>query len=207
MGKFNLNCIRVGMIQTNCYIAHDEDVKEAIIVDPGDNAAFITTCLDNLQVKPVAILLTHAHMDHILAVPDLKSKYHIPLYVSEADKPMLEDGSLNLGGISVQTDETDVFLKGGETLNIGGMEIQVIATPGHTPGGTCYYFEKESTLLSGDTMFRCSWGRTDFPGGDAAALMKSIREKLLPLPEETKVFPGHESPTTIETERRMHGYL
>ena len=204
--SIKLDCIRVGMLETNCYMVYDEFRKEAIITDPGDNAAFIEECAKERDVKPVAIFLTHAHADHILALEELRDHYDIPVYLHEADVPMLSDGRKNLGGQSISLREKDVQLKGGETLLIGDMRIEVMHTPGHTPGGTCYYFPEANFVLAGDTMFFRSWGRTDFPGGDENALMKSIWEKLLPLPEETTVFPGHDRATDIKSERRMHGY-
>lgn len=207
MGNISISCIRVGMLQTNCYVIYDEDVKEAVVVDPGDGADFIASCLEDMELKPVAILLTHAHMDHIQAVPELKKAWKVPLYVHKDDVPMLENGELNLGRLSVKTEADDVILSGDEKLSLGQMDIKVIHTPGHTPGGVCYYFEKDKILISGDTMFYCSWGRTDFPGGSERDLMDSIREKLLPLPEDVKVYPGHEGATTIGNERRMHGFI
>lgn len=204
--SIELNCLRVGMLMTNCYIVNDAESKQAVIVDPGDGAQFIESCMESLGVSPVAILLTHAHLDHIQAVPALKSRFNIPIYVHEADEEMLGNTNLNLGPQAILLEEGDIRLKGGETISLGGMEIKVIHTPGHTKGGVCYYFEEDATLLSGDTMFRNSWGRTDFPGGSDAEIMDSIRNKLLPLPKETKVYPGHEGATTIENERMMHGY-
>lgn len=206
MGKFSINCARVGMIGTNCYLLYDEDLKEAIIVDPGDNAAFLAGSIDNLELKPVAILLTHGHFDHIGAVNELKDRYDIPLYVSKKDAEMIQNPNMNMGGISVKVTEKDVLLEGCEEFELGGINFKVIATPGHTPGGLCYYISSEDVLLSGDTMFRYSWGRTDFPGGSAVDLMNSIKEKLLPLPEETVVYPGHEGATTIKNERITHDF-
>lgn len=201
-----INCIRVGMLQTNCYIVYDEEIKEAVIIDPGDNAAFLANCIDSMGLNATAILLTHAHMDHIQAIPELKEKYDLPLYVGEKDVPMLKDKYLNMGNTSIELDEKDTALKDKDIVNIAGMEFQVISTPGHTPGGVCYYLEKENVLFSGDTLFRFSWGRTDFPGGSERDLMDSIRNKLLPLPEDTIVYPGHEGATRIGDERKLHLY-
>lgn len=204
MGKMKFTCVHVGMLPTNCYIGANEETKEAVIIDPGDNAAFLANCMDGMGLDLKAILLTHAHFDHILAVPELKAKYDVPIYVSRLDAPMLSDADLNLGGVEIQLSDDDVLLDGGEVLNIAGMEFQVIATPGHTPGGLCFYLEDDKVLFAGDTMFRYSWGRTDFPGGSEEALMSSIREKLLPLPEDTMVYPGHEGATRIGDERKLH---
>ncbi|MCQ2530146.1 MAG: MBL fold metallo-hydrolase [Lachnospiraceae bacterium] len=205
--SISLDCIRVGMLETNCYLVSNDETKEAIITDPGDNAAFIAQCVEEKGVKPVAVFLTHAHADHILALEEIREKYDIPVYVNEADEDMLQDGYKNLGMVEIHLTEKDVKLKGGEELSVGGMKIQVLHTPGHTPGGTCYYFPEAGFVLAGDTMFFRSWGRTDFPGGDERALMKSIQTKLLPLPEETLVYPGHMQATTIQGERRMHGFV
>ncbi len=205
--SIRLDCIRVGMLGTNCYLVANDENKEAIITDPGDNADFIAKCVEEKNVKPVAVFLTHAHADHILALEEIRDKYDIPVYVHEADEDMLKDGYKNLGMVEILLNEKDVKLKGGEELNVAGLKIQVLHTPGHTPGGTCYYFPEGGFVLAGDTMFYRSWGRTDFPGGDERALMESIHTKLLPLPEETLVYPGHERATDIKGERRMHGYV
>lgn len=207
MGEIKINCAKVGMIGTNCYLVYDEDLKETVIIDPGDNGAFLVASIDRMGLKPVAIFLTHAHFDHIGAVKELRERYDLPVYIHSLDRKMLEDPDINMSGsISIELTDRDVLLEGGETLNVGGMEFKVIATPGHTPGGTCYYMENENILFAGDTMFRFSWGRTDFPGGSERDLMESIRTKLLPLPEETIVYPGHEGPTSIKNERMTHGY-
>ena len=206
MGLLKINCARVGMIGTNCYLISDEDSKEAIIVDPGDNAAFIERGVESLGIRPVAIFLTHAHYDHIGALPEIKEKYQVPVYIHEGDVPMLADRRLNMGNVEMKLAADDVVLHGEEELETAGHRIKVIHTPGHTPGGVCYYFPDDSILISGDTLFRFSWGRSDFPGGDEAALMASIRQKLLPLPEDTMVFPGHEGATRIGDERKLHCY-
>ncbi|MCQ2512239.1 MAG: MBL fold metallo-hydrolase [Lachnospiraceae bacterium] len=205
--SISLDCIRVGMLETNCYLVSNDETKEAIITDPGDNAAFIAQCVEEKGVTPVAVFLTHAHADHILALEEIREKYDIPVYVNEADEDMLRDGYKNLGMVEIHLTEKDIKLKGGEELSVGGMKVQVLHTPGHTPGGTCYYFPEAGFVLAGDTMFFRSWGRTDFPGGDERALMDSIRTKLLPLPEETLVYPGHMQATTIKGERRIHGFV
>ena len=206
MAEIKINVARVGFIQTNCYFILNDETKKGIIVDPGDEADYIEDCVKQLEMVPEALFLTHAHYDHIGAVGEIKEKYKVPVYVHEADIPMLEDKSKNMGMTEYHLRGDDVILHGGEELDIAGMKIQVIHTPGHTPGGVCYYFKGNSFLISGDTLFRFSWGRTDFPGGDERAIMSSIREKLLPLPEDTRVFPGHDSPTRIGDERRIHGY-
>lgn len=205
MGQIEIRCIRVGLIQTNCYVVYDADLKKALITDPGDNADFIEECIDKMGVEPVAILLTHGHGDHFKALTDLKEKYKVPVYVPADDAYRLKhQGGFVEASYMIRPD--DVMVYDGDHLELGGMKIEAIHTPGHTEGGTCYYFPENAVLLSGDTMFCHSWGRTDFEGGDEAALFRSIREKLLVLPEETIVLPGHEGTTTIAEERRVHGF-
>lgn len=206
--NIKIDCIRVGMLETNCYLVYDEDRKEAILTDPGDNAEFILECIEERGVTVAAIFLTHAHADHVLALPEIREKITAPVYVHELDEPMLIDGRKNFDNttFSIPLEDSDVRLKGGEELEIAGMKIKVLSTPGHTPGSTCFFFPEEGFLLSGDTMFYRSWGRTDFPGGSETDMINSLANILLPLPPETLVFPGHDRATVIKDERRMHGY-
>lgn len=206
--SMKIDCIRVGMLETNCYLVYLEDRKEAILTDPGDNAEFILKCLEDRGVEVAAIFLTHAHADHVMALPELRETITAPIYAHELDEPMLLNGRMNFTGeeYSIPLTDSDVLLKGGEELEIGGMKIEVLHTPGHTPGSICFYFPEEHVLLSGDTMFYRSWGRTDFPGGDANDMMDSLANVLLPLPPETVVYPGHDRKTDIASERQMHGW-
>lgn len=206
MGNLEIRCVRVGLIQTNCYIIYDDAAREAVIVDPGDDADYLEECVDKLSVRVAGILLTHGHSDHFKALEELKAKYPVPVYVHQDDAFRLKyQGGFVEAAYAIRPD--DVMVHDGDHLSIGGMEIDVIHTPGHTEGGACYYFKEQGILVSGDTLFRHSWGRTDFEGGDEAALFRSIREKLLPLPENTAVLPGHEGTTTIREERMVHGYI
>ena len=205
MGDIQIRCARVGSLATNCYIVYDEAVKQALIVDPGGDPDYISQCLEKIGVTPAALMLTHGHSDHFQALADLKEKYHVPVYVHKDDAYRLKfQGGFVDAAYDLQPD--DVLVNDGDHLEIGGMKIDVIHTPGHTEGGVCYYLRENNVLLAGDTLFRHSWGRTDFPGGNERLLFKSIREKLLPLPPETVVLPGHEGTTTIEEERRVHYY-
>ena len=197
----------LGPVETNCYIVFDDEEKKAVIIDPADEADILISGLDELKVSPCAILLTHGHFDHIQAVPALKEKFHVPVYVHFADEELLKDPAMfGLSSVKIFLKEDDVRLYGGETLTFPGMSFKVIHTPGHTKGSVSYYLEDPGILFSGDTLFCHSWGRTDFPGGSEKEIFESIRNKLLPLPEETLVLPGHNSETTIKEERRMHRF-
>ena len=206
MGDIEIRCIRVGMLQSNCYVIYDKEIRQAVIVDPGDNADFIEECISKMEgVTVAAVLLTHCHSDHFKGLTDIKNKYKVPVYVHEADAHRLKyQGGFLEASYELQPD--DVMLHDGDHLSIGGMEIDVLHTPGHTEGGVCYYFKDNGILVSGDTLFYHSWGRTDFEGGDEAALFRAIREKLLPLPSETIVLPGHNDTTTIKEERMVHRF-
>lgn len=198
----------LGLVRTNCYVISNESSKEALVIDPPDQADTIISKLKELDLKPVAILLTHGHFDHIMAAGELAEKYKIPIYAGEAEKEMLKDPGLN-SSVMVQKNyvlTADIWLKDQEELTLGGMKIKVLQTPGHTAGGVCYYFEEEKVLLSGDTLFLESVGRTDLPTGDGRILIDSINRKLMVLPEEVVVYPGHGDRTTIGHEKKYNPY-
>ncbi len=212
MGRLTVKNNVIGPIGTNCYIIFEEGKKEAVVIDPAADGAFILAQCRKLGVEPAAILLTHGHGDHIGGVLELKRALEIPVYAGEAERALLADPALNLspdlgGAVSVKGVEG---LQDGQELFLLGHKWQAIATPGHTAGGVCFYLEEDKLLFSGDTLFHMSYGRTDFPTGDTRALIRSITEKLLVLPEDVVVYPGHESQTTIGDERRYNplaGYL
>ncbi len=206
MKRIKIEGAVLGMLGTNCYFINNTETDEVVLVDPADNAGAIRDwCLSNKKA-PVAILLTHGHYDHMLAADQLRRDFSIKIYGAEAEKELLEDASMNLSAMWSRpvTLKADDFLKDGDILPMAGTDIQVIATPGHTAGGLCYYIKEEGVLFSGDTLFAGSYGRTDFPTSSMADLARSVREKLLVLPEDTMVYPGHGESTTIGYEREYN---
>lgn len=204
-----LEVMVLGKVGTNCYIAMNEETKEAIIIDPADQADKINQKLGQMGAVPVAILLTHGHFDHVLAANDLKEQHSIQIYANEKEQETLENTQMNMSsmGYGQTTYKADIYVKDGQELELAGMKIQVIWTPGHTPGGTCYYLKDEQTLFSGDTLFRRSVGRSDFPGGSMSQLVRSIKDKLMILDDEVKVFPGHMGATSIKEERVHNPFI
>lgn len=208
--KMKVERMVLGQIQTNCYFAINEATKETIVIDPADRPDSVLRKAVDEGLTLKAIFLTHGHADHMLGVPELKAKLGIPVYACEAEKALLADPAQNLSPALFRKSVSfaaDVWVKDGQELEVAGMKFRVYGTPGHTPGGCCYYSAEAGVLFSGDTLFAGSVGRTDFPGGSMSALVRSIKEKLTPLPDETKVYPGHMEESTIGAERRYNPYL
>ena len=159
--------------------------------------------------KPVAILLTHGHFDHITAVEAVKEKYHIPVYACRQEEEMLREPVMNMTCHYEKSCSIvpDVFLDDLDVFRTAGFSIQIIHTPGHTKGSCCYYLKDEGVLFSGDTLFCGSGGRTDFPGGSASDIVRSLHKLLDSLPEETEVYPGHDVSTTIGYEKRYNPFV
>lgn len=199
----------VGPVQTNCYFAVNDETKEMILIDPGANADRLIQIIEEEKLNPVAILLTHGHFDHAGGAAEVAARFGIKVYAGEHERETLDDPKLNLSGWTgaETTYHADVFLKDEQEFDLAGFHIRVLFTPGHPVGGCCYYFAYQDALFSGDTLFAQSVGRTDFPKGSASALIRGIKEKLLPLPDEVTVYTGHNDTTTIGTERRYNPYL
>ena len=210
MSDFRIQTYVLGGVSTNCYLIFNKNTREAVVADPADNAAYVLNKCRELEVTPVAILLTHGHFDHILAVKDICRAFPCTVYAGREEERLLQDPSLNLSG-SIGTEQTgieaDVLVKDNDVISLIGFEWKVLETPGHTAGSVCYYVESEQALFSGDTLFCQSVGRTDFPRGSMSQLIRSIRDKLLPLPDDVKVYPGHMGVTTIGMERRGNPFI
>lgn len=199
----------VGQVGTNCYFAINETTREVLVIDPGDSAGMLTEQIRQKNLKPAAVLLTHGHFDHAMAAEELAGNLGVKIYAHEAEQETLEKPEYNLSGMAGAraSYHADIFVKDGETLNLAGFPIKVFHTPGHTPGGCCYYFPEELVLFSGDTLFCQSVGRTDFPNGSSSMLIRAIQEKLMGLPEEVKVYPGHMDITSIGSEKKYNPFL
>lgn len=199
----------VGPVQTNCYFAYNVDTLGCVIVDPGDESDKIIKYIENKELKPEAILLTHGHFDHIGAVSDLRKKYGIKVYAADKERDTLSDINLNLSSqfmgnhMSIEADE---WMQDGQEIELLGDTVRCILTPGHTVGGMCYYFVKNGLLFSGDTLFQQSVGRTDFPGGSMSQIIQSIRTKLFVLPDFVRVYPGHGMMTSIQEEKMLNPF-
>lgn len=199
----------VGPIEENCYIVSDPDdsSKKCFLVDPGAGGSRIINAIKAFGLTPSAICLTHGHFDHIMAVGWLIREYpEIKVYACAAEKAVIDDPEKNMlrGMDPGNWTEDVVYLNDGDILTLSGMDVKMFFTPGHTEGSSCFYIENDGILFSGDTLFKESVGRTDFPSGNTSDLKKSIREKLMLLPEQTKVYPGHGDETTIGHEKKYN---
>jgi glyoxylase-like metal-dependent hydrolase (beta-lactamase superfamily II) len=203
----------VGMLQCNCSVFGDETTREAIVVDPGDGLDDMTLLhrvLDRHQLKVTAIVITHAHIDHIGGAARLKKLTGAPVYMNPADESLyanLDWQAKWLGMPAPETTGIDADAKDGDTLKVGATELHLMHTPGHTQGSLCVYAKAENVIAAGDTLFMDSIGRTDLPGGDGKQLLSSIHTRLLILPDETTVICGHGPATTIGREREQNPFL
>ncbi|AQR95073.1 MULTISPECIES: MBL fold metallo-hydrolase [Clostridium] len=196
-----IKTILAGMYEENCYLVMDEDTKELGIIDPGGHANSIINEINLLEGKPKFILLTHGHLDHVDGVIELVNNLKVPFYINKADEDLMQKDDFVFGTLP----KASGYLSEGDTLTLGKHEIKVIETPGHTPGGICFLID--DNIFTGDTLFQGSVGRSDFPGGNGMQLIKNIKEKLLPLGDGIKVFPGHGPTSNIGYEKRNNPFL
>jgi glyoxylase-like metal-dependent hydrolase (beta-lactamase superfamily II) len=191
----------------NCYCVLDNG-HHCLVIDPGCQAQSVKDFLREEEAELRGILLTHGHFDHITSAQELSEWAGVPIIAAKAEAALLKDPSLNLSAFALNKGISLVptrLVEDGETIDILYEPLQVIATPGHTPGGVCYYMEDDGIVFTGDTLFREAVGRTDFPLSDSEALTKSINERLFVLPPKTEVYPGHGRSTYIAHERKVHG--
>ncbi|MEZ5404355.1 MAG: MBL fold metallo-hydrolase [Bryobacteraceae bacterium] len=202
-----------GKLQCNCSVFGDETTREAIVVDPGDggeDTAALLAVLERHSLRVTAIFITHAHIDHIGGAAKLKAATGAPIYMNAADAGLYDHLDIQAGWLGMETPERtdiDVATRDLDTLRLGGVEFQVLHTPGHTQGSQCLWMPDEGKLVAGDTLFLDSIGRTDLPGGDSRQILRSIKDKLLALPDETAVITGHGPSTTIGRERAHNWFL
>ncbi len=208
--RVKVETLAVGPLRTNCYLVSDPENREMLVVDPGAEAERILASIRASGAKVTAIVNTHGHWDHIGANGELRAATGAPLLIHEADAGWLTlTQTMSGAGLplshAVTSPPADRLLRGGEELPLGGFKLRVIHTPGHTRGGICLHLP--GLLLSGDTLFAESIGRTDLPGGSLSDLVSSIRERLFTLPDDTVVYPGHGVTTTIGDERSLNPYV
>lgn len=203
-----ITVLTVGPVYTNCYIANQEGNSACIVVDPGDEAEKIASYIKKKGLTCEGILLTHGHFDHITGVSGLVSAVGGKVYACEKERELLGDPQLNasaMAGYEVAL-EPEFLLRDGQVLEIAGLKFRVIHTPGHTKGGCCYYAEEDKVLFSGDTIFMESIGRTDFPTGNGRELLESVRNKVLTLPDDVRIYPGHGPETSVAYEAANNPY-
>ena len=199
----------VGELLTNCYLFIDDATGKTVLIDPGGNADRSDGFIEKNELELGMILNTHCHFDHVGENAFFKAKYRVPLAIGELDIACLRRAHIDSALFQIdikRSPEPDMLLKDGNTIEVGNSKFLVLHTPGHTPGSVCFYEPAEKILFSGDTLFFESVGRWDLPGGDYFSLMKSVH-KLLHLPPETVVYPGHGETTTIEHEREFNPFL
>ena len=200
--------MEVGFIGTNCYLVINEATKHAVVIDPGGDGPLILDTVAKEGAIVDAIFLTHGHSDHIMALDEVRNATGAKVYISKEDASMLGDAAANLSafmGMNGVFDAADTCFTEGVNVTEAGMNFQIVATPGHTPGGVCII--NGDTVFCGDTIFAESIGRTDFPGGSYPLILNSIHTKILTLPDETKLLPGHGPATTVGWERRRNPFL
>ena len=209
----NIRGYSLGPVQTNCYIVSNKE-KQCLIFDPGEEGARLVKEIRANQLKPLAILLTHAHFDHIGAVDALREVFNIPVYIHEREVSWLADPAKNGSGkyselpnYIVKAPNPEHVLSKEQSLEIGQFKLDTIFTPGHSPGSITYVFKEDGFAIVGDTLFERSVGRTDLLGGSTKVLLQSINDKLLTLPDDMIIYPGHGNYTTPAAEKKHNPFL
>lgn len=203
-----IESIKTPGMGVNCYLLACEQTKKAILIDPGAGSKMIENWVKDKGFEIVNILLTHGHYDHIGSVEYLRKELNTDVAIHKDDAEMLTDPSKNLSsflGKGMELSPAEILLEDNQEIEVGKITLKVIHTPGHTPGGICIL--TDDGLISGDTLFDGSVGRADFPGGNMQLLISSIKNRLMDLPDETVVYPGHESRTTIGRERSSNPFI
>ncbi len=219
MGDIKIGRMTIGVYGTNCYFLYREDCPDCVVIDAPDEGEKVAARLESKGFHIRGILLTHGHFDHVWGAEDLRKAANgyakergeepVLLYALDAEEELLHDTEMNVSAAMHRpvTVTPDRYLKDGEELTLAGITFRVIATPGHTAGSACFYVEEGGFLPAGDTLFEESVGRTDFPTGSMSALVRSVREKLFVLPDDTKVYPGHGDPTSIGHEKKYNPFV
>lgn len=200
----------VGAFAENPYLLACAETCQAIFIDPGDEAEMLWQAVIDAGVTLTAIVLTHAHLDHVGAVEVIRDRANVPVYLHPADNEMLANVVESGRRFGLRFDPVrpaERQLAHGDRITVGKIEFKVLHTPGHSPGCVCFYSAAEKTLIAGDTLFQRGVGRTDLPGGDAPTLIRSIHEQLWPLPDEVRVYSGHGPATTIGDEKRLNPFV
>jgi len=200
----------VGALQCNCSILGNPITRKATVVDPGDDISAIVRLLEKHQLQVEQILITHAHIDHVGGAVRLKKLTGAPIYMNQLDLPLLKMMDMQAGWLGIAPPEVqppDVSAEDGLQLMVAGETARILHTPGHTQGSICLHLPEQHLLLAGDTLFAGSVGRTDLPGGDFPALLRSLHHRVLLLPDATRVLPGHGPATTIGQERESNPFL
>lgn len=207
-----IDLLILGSFETNCYVLRQsKTAKDCLIIDTALEAAELISFLQQNNLNPVAVILTHGHIDHVTGVALLRQNFlQIKVYIHKLDAEMLtgaKDNLSALAGATFSTEPADVFVEEGDIIEEAGMRLEVLHTPGHTAGGVSLYLKQHKLVFVGDTLFASSVGRTDFPGASFEQLQKSIREKLFTLPDETVCLPGHGPHTTVANEKTHNPFL
>lgn len=209
MSNLKIGRMVIGSYSTNCYLVYRQGTSDVLVVDPADNGAQIYRKLQDSGFTVKGILLTHGHFDHIWGAEELRKLSGVKIYALDAEEALCESTKLNISEWAGRPCSLipDVLLHDGEEFTLADMTCKVLATPGHTEGSCCYYFEEAGFVVCGDTIFAESVGRTDFPTGSSATLTRSVKEKIFTLPDEVQLYPGHGDSTTVEHEKKYNPFF